>query len=214
MQVKQVKTTSRKKADGRSARAIKPKQRSRPAPVATETPRLSTPAGDHQPGEPAAAAAIHDGAQVTGASVDSLNMLNILSHHFARLMPANQFRPRTVIADDNYLEVDPAFVRQAIVTDPVLSAQRYHANVFDCDDYVQFLKTKMSLYAATQRLRSPLAVGYIFTVVHAFSLCVGPRMQLHLINTQSADIAVTHNAATFAEFLSLAPSNYITAIYI
>ena len=140
--------------------------------------------------------------------------MTILSNNLELLMSAAEFPIRTIVADETYLETPPDFVRDAIMTDPVLSPSNYHADIFDCDDYVQYLKTKLSLYAASNHLPAPLAVGYICTTNHAFTLCIGPNAQLFLINTQSDDHAITGDRETFRQFLSLRPDNRITCIYI
>lgn len=186
------------------------KQKKRPTPQR----RPVAPAGDNT-NSPAPVVPVGIvGALADAAPIDIDGVMNILAGSIRPLMPANEFRPRTIIADNRYLQVPPDFVRNAIVTDPILSAQNYHADIFDCDDYVQYLKTKMSLYATTNRLQSPLAVGYMLTTVHAFSYCIGPGSRLYLINTQSDTVLVTGDQATFRQFLSLRPDNQITCIYI
>jgi hypothetical protein len=141
-------------------------------------------------------------------------LLNILNNDLGPLMTATEFPLRTTLADNEYLETSPEFVIATIITDPILSAQSYHADIFDCDDYVLYLKTKLSLYAACNQLRAPLAVGYLFTTIHAFTFCIGAGSQLFLINTQSSDHAVTGDPLTFGQFISLGPGNKITTIYI
>ena len=141
-------------------------------------------------------------------------VFNIISNVLGPLMPPAEFQIRTTLADNEYLETTPEFVVSSIVADPVLSVQSYHAEIFDCDDYVLYLKTKLSLYAASNLLSAPLAVGYLFTDNHAFTFCISSGSVLFLINTQSADHAVTGDPATFVEFLSLGPGNRITTIYI
>ncbi len=146
--------------------------------------------------------------------ISNSRLFNILSNLLGPLMPAAEFPIRTTLADTEYLETAPDFVVAAIVTDPVLSAQSYHADIFDCDDFVLYLKTKLSLYAASNRLRAPLAVGYLFTTNHAFNFCIDVGSKLFLINTQSDDHAVTGDPAAFSQFLSIGPGNRITTVYI
>ena len=140
--------------------------------------------------------------------------LTILGNVLGPLMPKSEFPVRTTLADTEYLETDPQFVISTIVTDPILSAQSYHADIFDCDDYALYLKTKCSLYAASNRLPAPLAVGYLFTTKHAFNFCLAAGSALFLINTQSEAHAVTGDPATFGRFLSIGPGNGIAAIYL
>jgi hypothetical protein len=176
--------------------------------------RLPAPAGENGKQSGAPASPTNSGPFANAAAIGNSGVLNILSYYFSPLMPTSEFRIRTIIADNDYLEVPPDFVRNAIVTDPILSPQSYHADIFDCDDYVQYLKTKMSLYAATNRLPAPLAVGYLFTKAHAFSFCIGHPAKLYLINTQSDAVAINDDASSFRQFLSLRPDNNITGIYI
>src|SRR5262245_50727730 len=96
-------------------------------------------------------------------------VLNILSYYFSKLIPAEEFLLRTIIADESYLTVPPPWVRNCILTDPILAPKKYQKEVFDCDDYVQYLKTKMDLYAAAKQFPAPIAVGYLLTKIHAFS---------------------------------------------
>ncbi len=138
----------------------------------------------------------------------------IISYYFGPLIPAAEFPFRVILADEAYLAVSPEWVRNCILNDPVLVPQNYQNNVFDCDDYVQHVKTRMSLYAAACRLAAPLAVGYLFTKVHAFSFCINPARELFLIDTQSDAKAITHDATAFPAFLTWSPGNPITHIYI
>lgn len=145
-------------------------------------------------------------------SIDQVQ--NILSYYFGGLVPPVEFQLRMIIADEAYITVSPGWVRNSILTDPVLAPRNYQNDVFDCDDYVQYLKTKMSLYAVTSHLSAPLAVGYVFTRAHAFSFCINPASEVFLINTQSDAKAVTNDRDSFSEFLSLRPDNPIITIYI
>lgn len=149
------------------------------------------------------------------ALITNDRILTILSNIFRPpLINSSEFRQRTILADTIYLETSPKFVLDAILTDPILSPQKYHADIFDCDDYVQYLKTKLSLYAASNNLQAPLAVGYLFTTEHAFTLCIAPGSNLFIINTQSTDHGITNDTSSFLNFLAIRPGNSITAIYI
>lgn len=148
--------------------------------------------------------------------VQGATVLTILANQLSGLTPADQFQLRTVVSDNAYHAVSLDFVRTAIVTDQVLSPASYHADVFDCDDYVQYLKTKMSIYAAVNKLACPLAVGYVLTVLHAFTICITEQGNLVLINTQSptGGAPFETNPALFQLFLQATPQNPITSIYI
>lgn len=142
-------------------------------------------------------------------------VVTILDNTLGNLMPAVDFRMRTIIADNRYCAVSPGFILQTILTDPVLATpQAYASELFDCDDYVQYLKVRLSEYAAAQQLPAPLAVGYLFTTLHAFSFCIGDGAELFLINTQSEDHAVINDPALYAAFLDLSANNPITCIYL
>lgn len=154
---------------------------------------------------PSAASAIHDQPTVAG----------ILSNLLGPLVPGGEFPLRTIIADRYYCGLSPGFALNAILTDPVLSSpSSYQPDIFDCDDYVLHLKTKLGLYAATQRLPAPPAIGYVFTTDHALSFCVDDAGVLFLINTQSANHAIVSDPADFATFLELYPANPITCIHL
>jgi hypothetical protein len=146
--------------------------------------------------------------------IDNDQVQTIISNYFGGLIPSNEFLIRTIIADEKYITVSEGWVRNSILTDPVLAPGSYQKDVFDCDDYVQYLKTKMGLYAARCHLSAPLAVGYLFTTDHAFSICINPDSELFLINTQSDTKALTKDRDSFSEFMSLRPDNTITSIYI
>jgi hypothetical protein len=147
--------------------------------------------------------------------ISSNQVQNILSYYFSALIPPNEFAIRTIIADGSYITVPPGWVRNCIVADPILAPENYVNDVFDCDDYVQYLKTKVSLYAASKKFPAPIAVGYLFTKIHAFSFCIDPSSQLYLINTQSTTRPVNGDRDLFPQFLAFHPNdNPLTAIYI
>ena len=141
-------------------------------------------------------------------------VLNILSFGFSKLMGDEDFSKLTIVADESYGTVERDWVMAGITTDPVLSPDHYVNDVFDCDDYVLYLKTKMSLYAQANKLKTPLAVGFIMTKRHAFNFCIDQKRDIHIINTQSGDKASTSDPNTFAAFLNLTGSNSIQIIYI
>jgi hypothetical protein len=140
-------------------------------------------------------------------------VLNILHSGFSQLI-GEDFPKLTIIADDNYSTVGRDWVIDAITTDPILSPSHYVNNVFDCDDYVLYLKTKISLYAQSNKLKSPLALGFIMTNRHAFNFCIDDNRDTHIINTQSDDKASTSDPGSFKAFLNLTGSNSIQLIYI
>ena len=142
------------------------------------------------------------------------SMQNILYHYFADLIGAEEFARRTIIADKHYRPVEIDFVLDSVRTDPVLAAERYRRNVFDCDDYVLYLKTKLNLYAHSRNYHAPLALGFLLTKEHAFNFCINSNKSLYLINTQSKDQAATNDNEQFSDFLGLREGNAVQFVYI
>jgi hypothetical protein len=190
----------------------KPGAKRQPASTTPKIRRAPVGGGGSRSGSLVSAA--DAGPFATARLITNTVVLNILKNGLGPLIPPAEFPIRTILADNAYLETPPEFVLNAITTDPILSPESYHADIFDCDDYVQYLKTKLSLFAASNRLQAPLAVGYVFTTEHAFTVCIGGESQLFLINTQSTDHAVTGNPTLFRQFLALRSGNSITAIYL
>lgn len=139
---------------------------------------------------------------------------NILYHYFVDLIGAEEFTKRMIIADKQYRPVEVDFVMESVRTDPILSAERYRRNVFDCDDYVLYLKTKLNLYAHARNYHSPFALGFLLTKEHAFNFCINANKSLYLINTQSKDQAITNDNEQFGDFLGLREGNAIQFVYI
>lgn len=138
----------------------------------------------------------------------------LLQNALGGLVSDDFFARGLIISDSAYRTVDAGFVVNAVVTDPVLSPARYRADVFDCDDYVFFLKVKLALLAAAHKLDEPLAVGCLLTRRHAFSFCLDPSQRVVIINTQSDDHAITSNPETFGDFLELSPQNPVRLVYL
>lgn len=139
---------------------------------------------------------------------------NILVSAFGDLVSQGEYSQRVILGDDRYVLVEPAWVLESITTDPVLSPDRYARDVFDCDDYVIYLKSKIGLFAQNSKAPAPFAVGYIFTTRHAFNFCIDPESALHVINTQSEDRATCSRSDQYQAFLRLGASNYIQSIYL
>jgi hypothetical protein len=140
---------------------------------------------------------------------------NILYAYFFTMMGPESFRSRVIIADNQYTAADLQWLLDAIRTDPVLSSKSYLEDTFDCDDYVFYLKTKVSLFSSSQRSPAPQAVGFLLTMQHAFNLCIDAESQVWLINTQSEQRNTTSAKEDFSRFLSFdQDSNPIQLIYI
>jgi hypothetical protein len=135
---------------------------------------------------------------------------NILRRNFGTLIPIETFNTITIIADTSYLTTDSAWLREMAIHDPILSPSRYRRDIFDCDDYVLYLKTSVSLYAANSKnITRPFAVGYILTKLHAFNFGIDENKRLYILNTQSTqrDLIAPQTPEECANFLDLGLSN-------
>lgn len=142
---------------------------------------------------------------------------NILRSYFGELIPNNIYNEITIIADTSYLTTDGIWLRNMVIHDPVLAPEKYRRDIFDCDDYVLYLKTRVSLYAAnTPNITRPLAVGYILTRLHAFNFGIDNDKRLYILNTQSEqrEIISPQSKEECAAFLGLTPNNQIQQLYI
>jgi hypothetical protein len=139
---------------------------------------------------------------------------NVLRNAFAGWVPGDQLRFITVVSDDEYVGAELAWLVGLIVHDPVLAPAAYRRDVFDCDDYAFYVKTRVALFAENTGLRAPLAVGVLLTDAHAFNIGLAPDGTLSLVDAQSADRATTSAPSDFGRFLSLGPANGIRLIYL
>jgi hypothetical protein len=121
---------------------------------------------------------------------------------------------KVIVVDDTYIPVEESFVRHAITTDQILSNDNYESDEFDCDDYVLYLRTKLSTYALNNKLGAPLALGFLITHRHAYNFFINTDDQLGIINTQSTDRKLTFDKNDFAAFLELDSDNSIQLLYI
>ncbi|WP_338277199.1 hypothetical protein [Corallococcus caeni] len=120
-----------------------------------------------------------------------------------------------VVVDNQYQPVQADWIKAAIETDAVLVRKPYTRDVFDCDDYAFYLKTKFALVAQQKNVPAPFALGVLITKLHAFNFCFEPDTTLHLINTQVDGAPSTSNEAAFESFLDMnIPGNRIELIYI
>jgi len=138
---------------------------------------------------------------------------NIISGCF-QLLVGRELLTRLIISDEEYLGIDPQWVVNSIITDPILAPKRYRKNVFDCDDYVIYLKSKTGLYAQNNKLSCPLAIGFLLTKIHAYNFCIDDNRTLHIINTQSKERKTSSDQNNFSTFLEIDESNPIQFIYI
>jgi hypothetical protein len=139
---------------------------------------------------------------------------NVVRNTLGDWVVDDQLRFIAVVSDEVYQGADLAWLMGMIVNDPVLAPGAYRQDVFDCDDYAFYVKTRASLYAENRGLTAPLAVGVLLTDAHAFNICVSGEGALTIVNTQSDDRATASTPAAFGEFLSLGPANRIRLIYL
>jgi hypothetical protein len=148
-------------------------------------------------------------------AIPSTTVYDILKHYFGPFIPS--FNEKVIMGDLDYLPVEPQWFRNMAVYDPVLDPKCYRPNIFDCDDYVIYLRVKVSLHAAnTPAISNPLAAGYIFTDLHAFNFCIDAANRVFILNTQSSQQEIMHPQSpnVCATFLGLTPSNTIKHIYL
>ncbi len=145
------------------------------------------------------------------------SVYSILTMYFGALIPEELFNSITIISDTSYLAIDGNWVRNMVLHDPVLAPERYRRDIFDCDDYVLYVKTRIGLYAAnTPSITRPLAVGYILTDKHAFNFGIDDTNGIFILNTQSDErkIIKPRSSTECAAFLELTNNNPIKHVYI
>lgn len=155
-----------------------------------------------------------DAINATPPLIDQSTMANVLRYYFQALVIPAEFPIRVDIVDDQYLPVSPGPIVTAILNDPILAPSSYINDVFDCDDYVMYLRTKLALYAQQNHAPAPFALGIILTRVHAFNFCIDAQKQPFLIDTQSSTKPVTGDPQQFGSFLGLSAANSVRLIYI
>lgn len=135
-----------------------------------------------------------------------------------KLVDPNHFGFITIVADSSYQTVSSATWLQAMVkTDAQLAPKKYRRDIFDCDDYVMYLKTKVSLFAAnTPGNNYPFSIGFLLTTLHAFNFGITDTREVFLLNTQSddRDFLIFDNLKKASDFLFLSNQNAIKFIYI
>jgi hypothetical protein len=99
-----------------------------------------------------------------------------------------RFSSRVHVVDTNgYRGITKNWVLDYIKGDAIISSGPKQGNpeIFDCDDFVMYLKTQLALYAFSNQLRHPLAVGIIVMPEHALSFCIEAASIVHLIDVHS-----------------------------
>lgn len=141
-----------------------------------------------------------------------------LNLSFGKLLDPNHFEFITIVSDNSYQTVTSAEWLQSMVkTDAQLAPSKYRRDIFDCDDYVMYLKTRVSLFAAnTPGNNFPYAIGFILTTLHAFNFGITDQREVFMLNTQSdnRDFLIFDNLQNARDFLSLSNQNSIKFIYI
>lgn len=149
--------------------------------------------------------------------VTSNQVYNVFRSYFRGLIPDSIFNDITIISDTSYQTIDGVWLRDMVLNDAILAPLRYRRDIFDCDDYVLYLKAKIGLYAAnTESITRPLAVGYILTKQHAFNFGIDNNGHLFILNTQSENRSILNPASAeeCAFFLQISNINPIKNVYI
>jgi hypothetical protein len=141
-------------------------------------------------------------------------VFQLLSAAFTGLLLESEIEHRLIVADTRYRSVSPEWLRAIAMADPVLDKGKYESDVFDCDDFCQYLRTKVALYAHEQQLNAPLAAGFLLTQKHAVNLCIDADQNVHILDTQSDERTLASDPTSFTDLLKLTPSNPIRMIYI
>lgn len=151
--------------------------------------------------------------------LNSSAVYQIIRGYFSSLLADPRlFKFQVLVSDNSYFSAPDAQKIQTIInSDPILLPQKYRRNIFDCDDYVTYLKTKMNLIAAnTSGQTRPFAFGYIITSKHAYNFGIGQKKKIYVINTQSDKryFLYPESIADLSSFLKLNPQNQIKYIFI
>lgn len=149
----------------------------------------------------------------------SANIYQILRNYFGSLLADPRlFKYQVLVTDNSYFSApDAQHIQTIIRSDPVLLPEKYRRDIFDCDDYALYLKTKMNLLAANAAGQTrPFAFGYIITTKHALNFGIGDKKELYVIDTQSDDRAFLYpeSVKQLANFLELDPKNQLELIYL
>ncbi|HRB71508.1 MAG TPA: hypothetical protein PK776_06630 [Flavobacterium sp.] len=145
---------------------------------------------------------------------------DIIKNRFAPLLTHDNFDLVTVIPDNVYTTLPNVdWLRDMVINDAIIAPElkKYRNEIFDCDDFVMYLKTKVSLRIAnTSSYPYPVAVGYIITERHAFNFGVLDDNRLFILNTQSDDVGhiIPSNHNDTISFMKLTKINVIKNIYI
>lgn len=138
----------------------------------------------------------------------------VLQNTIEPLFPGGGANGRLIIADRSYIPVDAGWLRTLVTSDPLLGRANYRGDVFDCDDYVMYLRCKTSLVARREELAAPLAVGFLLTQLHAFNFCIGEGGSISIVDTQSDDVPIHADPRYFPDALELGTGNALDLVYI
>jgi hypothetical protein len=159
-------------------------------------------------------AALPPGALVPPVLLTRESIQNVIRNTFSDWVPAEQLRFLSVVSDNVYVGADLVWLMGMILHDPVLAPTAYQQEIFDCDDYAFYVKTRASLHAENNSLAAPLAVGVLLTDAHAFNIGIAVDGTVTIVNTQSTDHGTISTPSAFGQFLSLGPANSIRLIYL
>jgi hypothetical protein len=149
------------------------------------------------------------------------NIYNLLYDIFGQIINNDaRFDDIVIVADNNYQSIESAdWLRDFILNEPILAKDKYRKDIFDCDDYVIYLKSRMSLlYANNSKYKYASAVGYLITSRHAFNIAIDKNGELNIVNTQSDTVAKFNTAVAsdrqIMKFLDIDNGDNILSIYI
>lgn len=108
-----------------------------------------------------------------------------------------------VLTDREYQTVQLQWLIDRINFDDVLTGT-YVPEVFDCEDFVLYLRTRTSLYAVLHQANAPMALGFIFTDIHAFNFCIDDDQNLVIVDTtKTKENWYCQKVEQFASFLEI-----------
>ncbi|MEZ4857862.1 MAG: hypothetical protein R2781_03555 [Flavobacteriaceae bacterium] len=117
------------------------------------------------------------------------------------------------VVDNEYISISKTFVLNTIKHDEWLKREiSYRPDVFDCDDYVMYLKCKLSKLFVNDNQKLPAALGFIITDRHAFNFSIDYEGRIIIYDTVATKLEL--NPTKFKIFLDYKPGNTVKLMYI
>lgn len=144
--------------------------------------------------------------------------MNLTKQNISQIIKLNfswvkDLRKKVFIMDNGYKPLSKAFVLNTIKDDEWLKTDKsYKPEVFDCDDFVMYLKCKVSKIFVQDQQQLPGAIGFIITSGHAFSLSIDSKRKITIYDTVRTKLET--DPEKFASFLEINPGNIVKLIYI